>query len=79
MREENKGRERGRRKARTERDQVTIQKRRIVLANGIRVQEERAVVAIRRRVKEEESRRGEETKREVMGRDINAGEEEGGS
>lgn len=79
MREENKGRERGRRKARTERDQVTIQKSRIVLANGIRVQEERAVVAIRRRVKEEESRRGEETKREVMGRDINAGEKEGGS
>lgn len=79
MREVNKGRERGRRKARTERDQVTIQKRRIVLANGIRVQEERAVVAIRRRVKEEESRRGEETKREVMGRDINAGEKEGGS
>lgn len=79
MREVNKGRERGRRKARTERDQVTIQKSRIVLANGIRVQEERAVVAIRRRVKEEESRRREETKREVMGRDINAGEEEGGS
>lgn len=43
------------------------------------MQEERAVVAIRRRVKEEESRRGEETKREVMGRDINAGEKEGGS